>query len=301
MDKYVLVTGGAGGIGLAVTERLAQSGYRVFCADLKTYAGRYPIITATGDGQPDGSAMPAATAVAKGGAVLDGGGVIPLIVDVTKNASVTEAVAVIKQYTDALLAVVNNAGIFIMDSVAEIDEEAFRKILDVNLLGMFRVNKACMPLLKGGYSRVINISSEVAQYSSPPFNGPYVISKYAVEAYSDALRRELSLLGIPVVKIRPGALKTDMIAATQKNFDALIKNTQYFSASLGAMNEMMAHELNKTNSPDLLAKLVQKIIEAKKPKTVYRIVNSKKLKFMGMLPEGWQDKLYKAVVGGKKK
>ena len=255
---------------MAVTERLATHGYTVFCADLRAYAGK-------------------------------SANVIPLVTDVTNTDSVTAAAAVIAQHTDTLLAVVNNAGIFIMDSVAEIGEERLKKILDVNLLGMFRVNKACLPLLKGGVSRVINISSEVAQYSSPPFNGPYVISKCAVEAYSDALRRELSLLGIPVVKIRPGALKTGMIAETQRNFDELIKNTQYFSASLGAMNEMMAHELNKTNSPDLLARLVQKIIETKKPKTLYRIVNSKKLKFIGGLPETWQDKLYKTVVGGKTK
>lgn len=270
-NKYILVTGGASGIGLSVTVKLAASGYKVFCADIKDYAGK------------------------------NYENIIPLKMDVTKTASVEAALSAVKQHTDLLAAVVNCAGIFVMNSVVEIEEEIFKKIIDVNLMGMFRVNKFFLPFLKGNYSKIINISSEVAMYSSPPFNGPYTISKHAVEAYSDALRRELMLLEIPVVKIRPGAVKTNMISTVNESFENLLETTKHFKKALGKMNNMLSHEVNKNNAPILMAELVKKIIETKKPKIVYRIVNSKKLKFMGMLPEKLQDKLYRIVVGGKTK
>jgi len=267
-DKYVLVTGGASGVGLAVTLKLTKSGYTVFCADINNYTGE------------------------------SNKNIIPLIMDVTKAASIEAALDLVKQHTGKLLAIVNCAGIFVMNSVVEIEEELLRKILEVNLFGMYRVNKTFLPLLKGNYSKIINISSEVAQYSSAPFNGPYTISKYAVEAYSDALRRELMLLNIPVIKVRPGSLKTNMLKDANKSFEDLLKTTQYFKESLRKMNKLMAHELNKTNAPARLAKLIKKIIETKKPKIMYRIVNSKKLKLLGMLPERLQDRIYKKVISG---
>jgi len=270
MAQFVLVTGGAGGIGLAVTNTLASSGYKVFCCDIKNFAGE------------------------------KNENITPLVMDVTSTDSIQTALKAVKQQTDTLLAVINCAGIFIMNSVVEIEEEQFVKILNVNLLGMYRVNKIFLPLLKGGYSRIINISSEVARYSSPPFNGPYTASKFAVEAYTDALRRELMLLNIPVVKIRPGSLNTNMLKDANAGFETLLKSTQYFKNSLSQMNNMMQHELNKTNDPVMLARLIKKIIECKKPKIMYRIVNSKKLGAMGALPEKLQDKLYKLVVGSKK-
>lgn len=271
MYKFVLVTGGANGIGLAVTQKLMESGFKVFCADLEMYKGE------------------------------QNQNIIPLVMDVTCNLSIANAVEQIKGHTDTLLAIVNSAGIFTMGSVAEIDEKKLNKIIDVNVMGMYRVNKACLPLLKGNYSRIINISSEVAQYSSAPFNGPYVISKFAVEAYSDALRRELMLLDIPVIKIRAGALKTNMLAGVSGNFDELLGSTKYFKKELSKMNDMMSRELNKTTDPRLVGELVNKIINAKKPKILYRIVNSKQLKFMGAMPEKIQDKLYKKVIKGRNK
>jgi len=271
MEKYVLVTGGASGIGLAITTHLAENGYKVFCTDINLY----------------------------GGEANDN--IIPVIMDVTDNASIQEAYKTIEKHTDTLLTIINNAGIFVMDSMIEIPEEQFKKIIDINVFGMYRVNKAFLPLLKGNYSRIINISSEVAQYSSPPFNAPYVVSKYAVEAYSDALRRELMMLNIPVIKIRPGALKTNMLGNANENYEKLVKNTKHFKDSLASMNKMMSKELNKTNDPKLLAELVEKIIGNKKPKIVYKIVNSRQLKNMAMFPERIQDKLYKMVLTPKKK
>ncbi|MCL2539865.1 MAG: SDR family NAD(P)-dependent oxidoreductase [Firmicutes bacterium] len=271
MTNYILVTGGASGIGLAITTHLANNGYKVFCTDINKYSG-----------EPSEN-------------------IIPLIMDVTKPASVEAAFKVISQQTDTLKCVINNAGIFVMEAICEIDEAKLQNIIDINLMGMYRVNKIFLPLLKGDYSRIINISSEIAQYSSPPFNGPYVISKVAVEAYSDALRRELKLLKIPVVKIRPGSLKTNMLTETTKSCNHLMETTKYFKDSFGNMVSMMSHELNKTNDPMLLAKLTQKIIEKKKPKIMYRIVNSKQLKFLGILPEKTQDWLFHMILTSKKK
>ena len=269
MEKFVLITGGAGGIGLAITKHLAENGFKVFCADINLYKG------------------------------ISNGNIIPLIMDVTKPDSINAALEIIKQYTSTLYAVINNAGIFFMCSMVEVEEERLCRILDINLMGMFRVNKAAIPLLKSNYSKIINISSDIAQYSSAPFNGPYVISKNAVEVYSDALRRELSLLGIPVIKIRPGAFKTGLLDGVTKDFESLSKTTTYFKNELKNMNKLMARELNKTNNPELLAALILSILKKKKPKHVYRIKNSRQLKLLGLLPEKIQDMLYSWVLGKK--
>ena len=271
MDKYVLVTGGASGIGRAITEYLAQNNYKVFCTDINLYKGEQ---------NPN---------------------IIPLVMDVTSSKAIEAAKKEILKTTDTLHAIINNAGIFVMDSFVEIAEEKLQKIIDINIMGMYRVNKIFLSMLKGGYSKIINISSEVAQYSSAPFSGPYTLSKYGVEAYTDALRRELLILDIPVIKIRPGSLKTNMLGDVNKNYDELIKNTQYFKGALANMNSMMANELNKTNDPVLLAQLVQKILESNKPKMLYRVVNSKQLKMMSMFPEKTQDKIYKKILSPKTK
>ena len=268
MEKFILVTGGANGIGKAVTEHLAQANYKVFCADINEYAG-------------------------------ENENVIPIIMDVTKSDSISTAIETISEITPHLTAVINCAGIFLTGSVAEIDEVSLWKIMDINLMGVFRVNKACMPLLLAKQSKIINISSDIAQYSPAPFNGPYAISKHALEAYNDALRRELMLLNIPVVKIRPGALKTKLLDGIQEDFNCLCESSEYFKNSLCKMSKMMQRELNKTNDPILLAKLVKKIIEQPKPKSLYKIVCSCQLKFLSLMSEKTQDKIYKRVLCGK--
>ena len=131
--------------------------------------------------------------------------------------------------TDRLFAVIHFAGIYMLDSLAEMDSADFRRIFDINVQGAFLVNKAFIPFLGSG-SRIIITTSELAPLDPLPFTGIYAVTKAALDKYAYSLRMELQLLGITVSVIRAGAVKTGMLGAST---DALDR----FTASLTAWKQ----------------------------------------------------------------
>ena len=117
--KYVLVTGANSGMGRATAETLAEEGYFVFACDIN---------------------IP----------TFDMENVINLKMDVTSMESVALALKEVEKITDKLFAVINFAGIIMMNSLIEISEEDFVKIFNVNLFGAYRVNKTFFPLIQKG-------------------------------------------------------------------------------------------------------------------------------------------------------
>lgn len=113
-----------------------------------------------------------------------------------------------------------------MGSLIEEGEGRLNQIMQVNLMGMERVNRLFFPLVEKEKGRFINFSSEYGTYQVVPFNAFYTISKHAVESYSNDLRRVLKYNGIAVVTIRPGEFKTEMVNSTSAIFKAITeKNT----------------------------------------------------------------------------
>ena len=115
--------------------------------------------------------------------------------DITSTESINVAVQKIASVSCKIDAVVHTAGIYDMNSLVEMPEEEFLRIFNVNLFGMYRVNKAFLPLLNPK-SRIIMVSSELAPLDPLPFNGIYGITKSTIEKYAYSLRMELQLLGI---------------------------------------------------------------------------------------------------------
>ena len=108
---------------------------------------------------------------------------------------------------------VNNAGISARESIYEYDPEAFKKIMDLNVNGVFNCSKAVAPIMKGqGGGSMINISSMVSLYGQPAGCG-YPASKYAVNGLTKSLARELGRDQIRVNAVAPGVTRTDMVAA----------------------------------------------------------------------------------------
>ena len=146
--------------------------------------------------------------------------VIAVKIDVADKESVKAAAALVEKELGArnwgggLDAVVNFAGVIRGGALVEIDDRDMELVLDVNIKGTFLVNKYLFPLLLLKKGRVVNISSEVAlSWLSAGFNAPYSMSKFAIEAYSAALRQELQLLDMQVVVINPGAMRTPLLTA----------------------------------------------------------------------------------------
>lgn len=134
--------------------------------------------------------------------------------DVTSQESVDRAVdAVAKLHNNKIFALVNNAGVLDFAPIEWMPMSAFEKDMAVNYFGTVRVSKAFLPMLRRhsrAGARIVNIAS-IAGTISFQTTAAYSASKYAVEAFSDALRREMDMFGVKVIVIEPSVHKTPML------------------------------------------------------------------------------------------
>jgi NAD(P)-dependent dehydrogenase (short-subunit alcohol dehydrogenase family) len=259
----VLVTGAAGGLGAAVVERFVAGGWQVYAADL---------------------AAPRA-----------GAGVVPLVMDVTCQESVDAAF----EHVDPaqLAAVVNFAGVLGVGPLMEVPAEKLQRILDINVLGTHRVNRAAFRLLRAGGGRIINISSETGWQRALPMNGPYAMSKHAVEAYSDALRRELMLVGVPVVVIQPGPFRTSMTADLGPVLRATVADDSPFAKLARRTARGAARESAKAHDPAELAEVVWTAGTVARPRARYAVGTDPMRRLLHHLPVPLTDRLLRRVLG----
>jgi len=110
---------------------------------------------------------------------------------------------------------INNAGIEIIGPAGLQNMEHIRALFETNVFGLISVTKALLPLLgtdakaQGHTGRIININS-IGGVLALPFLSSYAATKFAAEGYSHSLRRELRLVGVKVIILGPGAIKSEM-------------------------------------------------------------------------------------------
>jgi len=267
--KTALVTGAGGGLGHATVERLVANGWKVFEADINKDLLRSSMH------DPD---------------------VVPIVMDVTDRESIRSAYDAIVSHTDHLDGIVNFAGIMGVGSLTDIPEERLARILDVNVMGTYRVNKKFFPLVEAAQGRIVNISSETGWQSAAPFIGPYAMSKYAIEAYSTALRRELALLGVKVITIQPGAFRTDMVAGIERAFTQAEGETTRFAKVIRKLKGLAAKQGNSAHDPDILAQAIDTALTAKRPKPVYSVKPDRARSSLERLPLRAVDRVYLTVL-----
>ena len=263
--KFALITGAANGMGRATAIKLAQNGYFVFSCDIQKNEKEIENIQ-------------------------------QIIMDVTDIKSIENAFKIVNKKTNKLDAVIHFAGIIMMNSLIEISEEDFTKIFNINVFGVFRVNKIFFPLIQEGKGKIIITTSELAPNKILPFNAIYSISKKSLDAYAQGLTMELGLLDIPVITIRPGAVKTNIIKDSSKEMNALNDNTQLYKNTIAKFKHIVDKEHGKTIDPTKIADLVYKILNKKRPKHIYAKNTSKKLKLLNILPTKLQLKVYKTIL-----
>ena len=122
------------------------------------------------------------------------------------------------------------------------------------------------------------------------------MSKYAVEAYSHALRRELALLGIKVITIQPGAFRTDMVAGIERAFTAAEAETPKFAPVLRKLKSLAGKEIESARDPDILAQVIEDALTLKRPKPVYSVKPDAARSMIERLPLRARDTLYVAVL-----
>ena len=267
--KQALLIGALGGLGSVTVKLLSKNGWHVFAAD----------------NQQD---------------ILDHfkqeNNITPVFMDVTKTDTIEEAYQLISAQTPGLDAVIHMAGVLKIGSLAELPISELERALDINLLGVYRVNQLFLPLLLPRRGRILLLSSEVARQTAAPFNGIYTISKYALEAYSDALRRELAFLGIKVIKIQPGPFKTDMTKNAEQLFMEAQKQSVYFKNNLSKGISYLPRVYKKAHDPVRVARIIRKALESSHPRTVYKVKIDASRAILDCLPVRWADKIIRRVL-----
>ena len=192
--QVAVVTGGAQGIGGAVAERLAGAGAKVVIWDLNV----------------DKAAGFAAS--------LDGEA-MALACDVSDWASVTKARDATLAATGRIDVLVNSAGIAgPIASVADYDNDAWNRILAINLTGTYHTNKAVIPTMESrGYGRIVNIAS-IAGKEGNPKAAAYGASKAGVIAFTKALAKEVAEKDIAVNCVTPAVANTPILEQMTKDF-----------------------------------------------------------------------------------
>lgn len=252
-QKAVLITGASSGIGRMAAEQLAAAGYHVYAGARKD------------------KDMQALNAIKNVTAVR---------LDVTDQAQIDAAVAMVKKEGRGLWGLVNNAGVNVIEPLVEGDEATLKFLFDVNVYGVFRVTKAFAPQIIESKGRIVNISSIAGVLSGGLTGyGFYVMSKHAVEAYTDQLAWELAKFGVSVSAVEPGNYGTRIgISRCQRmlaqrdsqDFPLYAEEMAQYYAS--CEERLASSEPSDAATPEPVAAAIEHALFAAKPKEHYLVV-----------------------------
>jgi NAD(P)-dependent dehydrogenase (short-subunit alcohol dehydrogenase family) len=269
--KSIVITGASTGIGWATAKLLLDRGFRVF-GSVRNQADADRLKTEFG------------------------ANFTPLLFDVTDEAAVRAAAREVRSALngETLAGLVNNAGIGVAGAVLEISADAFRRQMEVNVIGPIVATQAFGPLLgsdptlKGPKGRIVMISS-VAGKSGNPLASAYAASKHAIEGLSESLRREMMLFGIDVIIIAPGAVKTPIWSKTDKT--ELATNSPYAPA-LEKIRAFTRHLSEIGLPPEKIAERILEALTSANPKVRYQITpDPMRHLIMSVLPKRTVDRL----------
>ena len=247
--ELIVVTGASTGMGAATARELARRGFHVL-------AGVRRDIDAD---------------------AVRGDGIEPHILDITVEshvAAIAERVANDPQGFP-LRALINNAGVAINAPVEALPIAEWRRQFEVNLFGHVAMIQALMPSLLRSAGTVVNISSLGGKVALPTYPA-YAGSKFALEALSDSLRREVGRLGVRVVVIEPGAVKTAMaergVATADRLKDGMTADQRERYGELVDAMSNLARSFDKDGvSADHAATVIAKAATSSRPRTRYTV------------------------------
>jgi NAD(P)-dependent dehydrogenase (short-subunit alcohol dehydrogenase family) len=245
-QKAVLVTGASSGLGRVMAETMAANGYFVYAGarkdkDLKELSA------------------------------IDN--IQGVRLDVNKQEQIDAAVKTITEAGRGLYALVNNAGVVVVQPLIEIDEQDFDFQMNVNVYGPYRVTRAFAPLIIESKGRISIIGSISGTLSSATW-GPYSMTKFAMEAYADALADEMQPFGVDVSLIEPGAYRSNIGKSALQRMDERNQSaddSELKTAMGDAVNWLSLFESDH-GDPAEVADAVMKALFDDNPKPRYLIV-----------------------------
>lgn len=252
--KAVLVTGASSGLGLKIAETLAAKGVFVYAGARK---------------KEDIDRL------------SRNKNMLGVRLDVTSEDDIAAALVLIKNQGKGLYGLVNNAGVFLYAPMIEVTESELEFLMDVNVYGPYRVTKAFAPLIIESQGRVSSTGS-VAGFNSGPMFGPYSMSKFAIEAYTDALAGELSKFDVQVSVVEPGNFKSNIMQNMHKRLAKLKRenrSTEYENEYKQMLGFTKADRSQHKDSQPVADAVVHALF-AEHPKRRYLVVpNSREASF----------------------
>jgi NADP-dependent 3-hydroxy acid dehydrogenase YdfG len=247
MQKIVLITGAASGIGRATAQYFQQNGYI-------TYATSKQLETLT---------------------PLQKVGCQILELDVTSEASMQKAVQTIFEQHGKIDVLVNNAGYGLNRPIEELELDQLRHQFETNVFGLVRLTQLVLPNMRQNMAgRIINIGSIGGTFTAPGA-GAYHASKWALESITDALRFEVQGFGIDVSLIQPTGVYTEFakkIAAVMPKTGSSSPYAYFKENHLKTTQTMFQANSNAgIIKPEAVAKVIFAAAEARKPKTRYKV------------------------------
>ncbi len=242
--SIALVTGASSGIGKDTALELSNSGFIVYAA-----ARRVNLMQDLAEK-----------------------GIQPIALDVTDEESILQCVSKITEEQGRIDILVNAAGYGCFGAIEDVPLDEARKQFEVNLFGLARLIQLVVPeMRKNRYGKIVNISSMAGKVWMP-FGGWYHATKFALEGFSDSLRLELKPMGIDVIIIEPGGIKTDWGIIAADNLKNVSANGAY-AKTAGIVSDSMAKLYSSAHlsSPKLIAQVIRKAVTARKPKTRYLV------------------------------
>lgn len=236
--KIVLITGTSTGIGLATALRLARAGDRVFATVRDVRRADALRQTALAEGLP----------------------IEVFSLDVDSESSVNSAVRQVLDREGRLDVLVNNAGIAPFNPIEMASDEEVKRVFETNLFGALRTIRAVLPAMRAQRSgTIVNVSS-VAGRLGPSCMGVYSASKFALEAASESLAREVFPHGIRVVIIEPGIIVTPILEKALANLPPEADSP--YEAAIRRTRKLFSQGQSQGGHPDLVAGVIEQAIAA---------------------------------------
>lgn len=240
-QKVVLITGTALGIGKSTALHLIEKGHIVYGGDILIEENLY----------------------------LNESGGFALEMDVTNQEHIDAAIKKIINEQGRIDVLVNNAGLGVYGAIEDVSMEDAIYQYDVNLFGVARATKAVLPHMREQKSgTIINISSVLGE-TYGPIAGWYLSTKHALEGWSDALRVELKEFDIDVVIVQPGAINTNFFNVTKSYIEKYEKDSPYKHLYGEPVTDSESNVLSNQSDPIVIAKVIEKAMNARNPKTRY--------------------------------
>lgn len=247
-QKAVLVTGASSGLGRVMAEAMAAKGHFVYAGARKD------------------------TDLAELDAIEN---IQAVRLDVNRQDHVDAAVKTIREAGRGLYGLVNNAGVVVVGSLIEINEEDFDFQMQPNVYGVYRVTKAFAPLIIESKGR-ISIIGSISGTISDALWGPYSMTKFAMEAYADALADEMKHFEVRVSLVEPGPYRSEI---GKSALDRMEQQGQSpadtrFGAQMTESISWLSHFEKDAGDPAEVADAVMKALFDERPKPRYMVVPS---------------------------